>query len=143
MTGPSYPAARRLAQRLDAKRTAPPSADQVEEIVSAAFWASLRNEEGRPPKISLAFLAEDETPRPLRFEPRLRLEPNVLVRLAPAVKRPGIHIGGAQYDGQLDVWGITRTVPPDCFVLEVVSPGLLVVKSPQSDLSTKFANLAV
>jgi hypothetical protein len=143
MAGMSYSAARRLAERLDARRSAPPDARGIEEIVSAAFWASLRSEEGRSPRISLAFLTPDETPRPLLFEPRFRLDPNVLVRLAPAVERPSIHIGVAAFGDQLDVWGITRTVPPDCFVLEVVAPGLLVVKSPQSDLSAKFANIAV
>ncbi|HEX5000645.1 MAG TPA: hypothetical protein VFY29_20645 [Terriglobia bacterium] len=143
MSGLSYPAARKLAERLDARWTGPPDARQIEEIVSAAFWASLRSEEGLSPKISLCFLKPKDTPRPLLFDPRLRLEPNVLARLAPAVQRPGIHIGIADYEGQLDVWGITRTVPPDCFVVEVASPGLLVVKTPQADSSTKFANVAV
>jgi hypothetical protein len=143
MPGPSYPAARKLAERLNARRPGPPDAQQIEEIVSAAFWASLRSEEGTTPKISLSFLTPDETPRPMLFDPRLRLEPNVLARLAPAVERPGIHLGVAAYDGQLEVWGITRTVPADCFVLEVVSPGLLVVKSPQPDGAAKFANIAV
>jgi hypothetical protein len=154
MTGPSYPAARRLAQRLDARLAgraacgdiaglSPPDAEAIEELVSAAFWASLRSEEGRPPKISLAFLLPEQTTRPLKFEPRFRLGPDVLVRLAPSVERPNVHIGIARYDGQLDVWGITRTVFRGCFVLEVVAPGLLVVKSPQADPSMKFANIAV
>jgi len=154
MTGPSYPAARKLAQHLNVRLNGrvdlrvmagapPPDADSIEEIVSTAFWASLRTEEGRSPKISLVYLTPEQTIRPLKFEPRFRLEPDVLVRLAPAVERPRVHIGIARYDGQLAVWGITRTVPHGCFVLEVVAPGLLVVKSPQDEPSMKFANVAV
>jgi hypothetical protein len=43
----------------------------------------------------------------------------------------------------LYVWGTTRDVPIWCFVLEVIAPGLLVVKFRRSDPSTKFANVAV
>ena len=41
------------------------------------------------------------------------------------------------------VWGLTRTVPTWCFVMEVVEPGLLIVKYRRDDPSTKFANIAV
>lgn len=85
----------------------------------------------------------EQSARPLKFEPRLRFAPDVLSRLAPAVERPGIHIGVWSYDDGLAVWGITRTVPTWCFVLEVVAPGLLVVKYRREGLATKFANVAV
>jgi DNA integrity scanning protein DisA with diadenylate cyclase activity len=79
----------------------------------------------------------------LIFDNRLPLDPDVLVRLAPAVERPGIHLGVWTYDGQLSLWGTTRTVPTWCFVLEVIAPGLLVVKFRRAEPSTKFANIAV
>jgi hypothetical protein len=41
----------------------------------------------------------------------------------------------------LVVWGATRTIPTYCFVLEVVAPGLLVIKHRQG--SGKFVNVAV
>ena len=44
---------------------------------------------------------------------------------------------------ELVVWGTTRTVPPYCFVLEVVAPGLLVVKHRVREDSAKFRNVAV
>ena len=47
------------------------------------------------------------------------------------------------YEGELYVWGLTRTVPTWCFVMEVVEPGLLIVKYRRDDPSTKFANIAV
>jgi hypothetical protein len=155
MTGPSYPAARVVAQRLTERiaTSAPPAfknsnapkpdADTIERIITTAFWASLRHEEGRAPTISIAFLAPEQSESPVRFHPRLALESNLLARLAPAVKQPGIHIGVWPYNGELSVWGLTRTVPTWCFVLEVVGPGLLVVKYRREAPSTKFANIAV
>jgi hypothetical protein len=120
-----------------------PDADTIERIITTAFWASLRHEEGRAPAISIAFLAPEQSESPVRLNPRLALESNLLARLAPAVKQPGIHIGVWLYDGELSVWGLTRTVPVWCFVLEVVGPGLLVVKYRREAPSTKFANVAV
>ena len=42
----------------------------------------------------------------------------------------------------LRVWGTTRTLPALCFVLEVVAPGLLVVKYPHG-IAGKFVNIVV
>src|SRR5579883_245500 len=152
--GPSYPAARTVAQRLEARMAAgtsafknsgspKPSAAAIEEIITKAFWASLRREEGHAPRISIAFLPPEQSARPLQFNPRVRLEPSVLARLAPAVERPGIHMGVWPYDGELHLWGLSRSVPTWCFILEVVGPGLLVVKYRRDDPTTKFANIAV
>ena len=155
MGGPTYPAARIVAERIQSRLSAlatkfqepgyapKPDAAVIEDVISAAFWASLRQEEGRAPSISLAFVPPDQVVRPLIFDNRLPLDPDVLVRLAPAVERPGIHLGVWAYDGQLNVWGTTRTVPTWCFVLEVIAPGLLVVKFRRAEPSTKFANVAV
>ncbi len=44
---------------------------------------------------------------------------------------------------ELRVWGATRKVPSFCFVLEVIEPGLLVVKHRRMDGFGKFANVAV
>ena len=46
-------------------------------------------------------------------------------------------------DGELRVWGATRNLPPLCFVLEVVGPGLLVAKRSRASQSGKFVNVAV
>ena len=153
--GPSYPAARTVANRLQERiATSPtafknatdapkPDAAAIEEIITTAFWASLRREEGHAPRISIAFLPPEQSVRPLQFNPHLRLEPDLLARIAPAVEKPGIHIGVWKYNGELRVWGVTLTVPTWCFVLEVVGPGLLVVKFRRNERSTKFANIAV
>jgi hypothetical protein len=120
-----------------------PYVDVIEQLISAAFWASLGREEGNAPTISLALLPPESVTHPLMFSTPLPLDPSVLVRLAPAVERPGIHLGVWEYEDDLRVWGTTRTVPTWCFVLEVIEPGLLVVKFRRAESSTKFANIAV
>jgi len=115
----------------------------IEAIIDVAFWASLRREEGRSPKISLAYLPPLLAGQPLIFEERLLLTPHLLTRLAPAVERSGIHLGVWDEGGELYVWGTTRSIPDCCFVLEVVEPGLLVVKHRRINGFGKFINVAV
>lgn len=120
-----------------------PSLKVIEGIMDVAFWASLRREEGRSPKISLAYLPPLLAGQPLIFEERLPLTPHLLTRLAPAVERSGIHLGVWDDGGELCVWGTTRSIPDGCFVLEVVEPGLLVIKHRRINGFGKFINVAV
>jgi hypothetical protein len=120
-----------------------PSLKVVEAAIDVAFWASLRREEGRSPKISLAYLPPILAGQPLVFEERILLTPYVLTKLAPAVERSGIHLGIWDEDGELYVWGTTRAIPDCCFVLEVTEPGLLVVKHRRINGFGKFINVAV
>jgi hypothetical protein len=157
MTGLGYTAARTIAPRIEAhfarllaperaspilRQASPPDAEAIEAIIDAAFWASLRREEGYVPKISLALLSPGQAVHPLIFERALALKPSALARVAPAVERPGIHLGVWPEDGAMRVWGTTRSIPTFCFVLEVVAPGLLVVKHHRSE-GGKFVNVAV
>lgn len=131
------------ARRLGLSPVAPePDATAIERIADAAFWASLRREEGRSPKISLAYLPPTATPTALRFERQLPLTAAGLAKLAPAVERPGIHLGVWRSDGEFRVWGTTHDLPPLCLVVEVVMSGLLVVKHRRETLG-KFENVAV
>src|SRR3984885_4944388 len=118
----------------------------IQAIVDAAFWASLRREEGFIPRISLAFVAPEETKSAMLFERPLPLDPGVLTKVAPAVERPGIHLGvsiGLQGSPQgLRVWGATRAIPSLCLVVEVAAPGLIVIKH-HSQTAGKFVNVAV
>ena len=158
MNEPAYPAARAVAlkiqphfaRHLAAERQynqrdlAPqPEAQDIEAIVDAAFWASLRRIEGYVPTISLAFVPPEQAGRPLKFERSFPLAPEILTQLAPAVERPGIHLGVWRERDELRVWGTTRTIPMFCFVVEVVAPGLLVIKYRRGSESSKFVNLAV
>ncbi|MXV15718.1 putative sensor domain DACNV-containing protein [Hufsiella ginkgonis] len=115
----------------------------IEMMIDAAFWASLRKEEGHPPKISLALLPPEMAMHPMVFEHPLKLSPALLTKLAPAVERSGNHLGVWHQQGELYVWGTTRVIPGLCFVLEVVEPGLLVIKHRRIDGFGKFVNIAV
>jgi hypothetical protein len=115
----------------------------IEAVIDIAFWASLRQEEGRSPKISLAYLPPILAGQPLIFEQSILLTPYILTKLAPAVERSGIHLGVWDNDGELYVWGTTRSIPDCCFVLEVIEPGLLVIKHRRIKGFGKFINVAV
>ncbi len=158
MMPPAYPAARAAAGRIhahfarhlaapllrrDEAAAAVPDTAAIEAIIEAAFWASLRREEGYMPRISLAFVAPGAVRQPLMFERPLPLAAQPLTRLSPAVERPGIHLGVWRDGAQFFVWGATRNLPVSCLVLEVIAPGLLVVKHSRGDESEKFVNVAV
>jgi hypothetical protein len=132
--GPLYPAARSVAARLeahfgehaatrraDSPLAAPrPDAEAIEALIDAAFWASLQRQEGYAPEISLAFLPPERAVRPLLLAAPQPLGPRALARLAPAVERPGIHLGVYRARSGLLVWGTTREIPSFCFVVEVL-----------------------
>jgi hypothetical protein len=156
MIQPTYPAARLVAATVQrhferhiaaangaaGETTTVPAPDAIASIIDAAFWASLRREEGQAPKISLAFLSPGAAKHALYFASRLRLAPAVLSKVAPAVERPGIHLGVWQDGEEFFVWGTTREVPAFCLVVEVVTSGLIVVKH-RSEPFGKFVNVAV
>ncbi len=120
-----------------------PPARVIEAILDAAFWSSLRKEEGHSPKISIAFLPPEQATKPMLFKQSLPLNPNILTKLAPGVERGGIHLG-VWHDGyDLYVWGTTLNIPNYCFVVDVSEPALLVVKHRRMYGFGKFTNVAV
>jgi hypothetical protein len=154
---PAYPAARSVAARVqahfirhlaiarDAGRTdlaSVPDAVAIEALIDVAFWASLRREEGAATTISIAYLSPADAGLAMTFEHDLPLDPTALARLAPAVERPGIHLGVWRIGPELRVWGTTRQLPAYCFVIEVIASGLLVVKQ-RGEPFGKFVNVAV
>jgi hypothetical protein len=157
MPGPTYPAAREAAPRIHAlfeqhqaraaagatnRMAALPAPEVIEALISAAFWASLRREEGYVPRISLAWLPPEQAVAPLVFAEALPLRSDRLAKVAPAVERAGIHLGVWHAGDGFAVWGTIRHVPSVCFVLEVAAPGLLVVKHHRADQAGKFFNVA-
>jgi hypothetical protein len=132
------------ARRMGEDGLAPqPDANSIACIINATFWASFRPEEGRFPKISIAYLPPEQAGQPMVFEHPLPLTAGVLMKLAPAVERPEIHLGVWNHGDELRVWGTTRTIPSFCFVLEDIEPGLLVIKHRRLDGFGKYANVAV
>ncbi len=120
-----------------------PSAAVIEAIIDAAFWASLRKEEGNPPKISIAYLDPSQAEKPLIFENRIPLNTTALTKLAPGLERAGIHLGVYMENEDLYIWGTTLQIPNLCFVLDVSEPGLLVIKHRRMCGYGKFSNVAV
>jgi hypothetical protein len=158
MTYGAYPARRAVAERVrecfarhvegssiagEGPAAPVPDTAAIEALIDVGFWTSLRREEGYVPIVSLALVEPNATPHPLLFAHPLALAPAALAKVAPAVERPGIHLGVTQQDGDFIVWGATRVLPPFCLVLEVAAPGLLVVKQRRGGDHTKFANIAV
>ena len=158
MATPAYPPAHRVAAAVLAHMTREAAAARAEgaravarhpdvatiaAAIDIAFWASLRREEGVAPRISLAFVPRGRAGHPLSFERRIPLSAAALARLAPAVERPGIHLGVWPDAGGLAVWGTTRRIPRLCLVVEVVAAGLLVLKYRRAEDAGKFVNVAV
>jgi hypothetical protein len=154
---PTYAAARLAADRIHrhlAMHSAPakapnarvatlPDPATLATLLDAAFWTSLRREEGYIPRISVAFVAPEQVDDAVAFAASLSLDPKDLAKLAAAVERAGLHLGVWPQHDELRVWGITRNLPAFCLLLEVVLPGLLVVKQSPSEESGKFINIAV
>lgn len=138
-------AAAAIVDQFFARRNAPlvPDTAIVAAVVNAAFWASLRREEGRSPRVSLALVPPQLPGQSMLFERPLPLDADLLVRLGPAVERPGIHLGvWRTAEGDFQIWGAARELPDLCLVAEVVEPGLIVLKY-QRDKDQKYGNIAV
>lgn len=120
-----------------------PDCSIIENIIDISFWASLRREEGFSPKFTLAFLPPESAGQPLLFGSKIKLAPNILTKFASAVQQPGIHLGVWIEDGELYIWGTTLAIPAYCFVLEVIEPGLLVIKHRRVEGFGKFVNIAI
>ncbi|OIN60758.1 putative sensor domain DACNV-containing protein [Arsenicibacter rosenii] len=134
----------KAARKVESSELAPvPPPQVIEAMIDVAFWASLRREEGNSPKISLAYLPAEQSKNPLLFEHKLALTPAILTKLAPAVEHPGIHLGLYAEGDELCIWGATSEVPGNCFILEVVEPGLLVIKHRRTEGFGKFVNVAI
>ncbi|MFD0794245.1 putative sensor domain DACNV-containing protein [Mucilaginibacter litoreus] len=158
LSEPTYLPARMVASEIEAhfkqhqqeaKRNAggnvasAPDNHIIEAVIDITFWASMRREEGHSPNISLALLQPSQSDKPLMFGEQLRLTPQNLIKLAPAVEQPGIHLGVWPDGDDLFIWGTTHSVPALCFVLEVIEPGLLVIKHRRVDGFGKYVNVAV
>ena len=134
MSDPGYPAARAAAPRVRAhfdrlvssftdpagRTVAAPAEDDIEAVIDAAFWTSLRCEEGYVPKLSLSLVAPDKSDALMLKA--LSLKPRTSSRFA-AVERPEFTLAcGVGDSGELKVRA-TRQIPAFTFMLEVAAPG--------------------
>jgi hypothetical protein len=154
MLTPTYAAARTAADRIHghfARRAISagspvgtlPDAATLTALIDTTFWTSLRREEIYTPRLSLAFVSQEQAQQSMAFATPLPLVPNEMTKLAASVERPGIHLCVWPKDEELQAWGIARHLPAFCLVLEVIVPGLLVVKQSPPTKSGKFLNIAV
>lgn len=120
-----------------------PSVETIESLIDIAFWISLQKEEGYNPKISFALMEPHQTNDALVFGERIRLTSKNIVKISPAVFQAGVHLGVWLEDNSLYVWGVAHTLPSACFVVQVLEPGLLVVKHPRVEGFGKFVNVAI
>ncbi|UKJ05918.1 putative sensor domain DACNV-containing protein [Solitalea lacus] len=120
-----------------------PSSQMIETVIDTSFWASLRHEEGIPPKFSIVLLPPELVDNPIVFEHKIRLTPKNITKLAPALEGPGIHLGVWFEDNEMFIWGTVFTISLLCLVLEVIEPGLLVIKHKRLDGFGKFVNVVV
>jgi hypothetical protein len=77
------------------------------------------------------------------LERPLPLAPAALTKVAAIVEHAGIHLGVWEIGGELCIWGTAHNIPTFCFVLEVVEPGLIVLKHHRGEQSGKYVNVAV
>jgi hypothetical protein len=110
----------------DAKASLP-SRDQLERIISVAFWSSLEKEEARPVTFSLLFATQSETDlrSPMRFETPLVLSVHNVVKLAPAVlpQHRALIVSPAE-GGDLNIYG-TAALPSPSLSVEACENGHL------------------
>ena len=77
------------------------------------------------------------------LERPMPLAPATLTKVAAIVEHAGIHLGVWETNGELCIWGTAHDIPTFCFVLEVVEPGLIVIKHHRGEQSGKYVNVAV
>jgi len=63
-----------------------PDVAVLESLINAAFWTSLRREEGFVPKMSLAFVPLADNGYSMRFEQPMPLTPITMAKVAPVVE---------------------------------------------------------
>src|SRR4051794_37221550 len=142
MPAPRYPSASEIAPKIHerfagflsvaepsrATATATvPSIEDIEAVVDAAFWASLRREENYLPRISVALVPPELATYPLHFDTPLPLGPVALVKVAPAGGRPRLHPGAWAQGGALPLGGARRMVAAPGVRLGRAPPPLLAV----------------
>jgi hypothetical protein len=127
---PSLDAVRELAQRIavvhpNGYRSYKPSAEQLERVLIASFWASLHTEEGRLTQVSLALERPEECSQLIRFAEPQTLSAETIRRLAPAFHSDMCALG---VDDHSMVWGVATILPRRSAIITIVGPGHLLLR---------------
>jgi Probable sensor domain DACNV len=94
-------------------------------LLNTSFWASLRQEEGRPARGALT-IADRAAPGGLRFSEPIIVTQESLVRLAPALGNALAAVELSQ-EGMPQVWGLLETAPLWQPVIRMAGPASIVV----------------
>jgi hypothetical protein len=105
-----------------------PSEAELAQLLSAAFWVSLQQEEGRSVRPALALLPADAASNAFVFQNPLPLTPETLARLGPAIPHNRRAVGLSRVaDGGLEIWG-TCEPPFNTPLVVVAGPGAVAVR---------------
>jgi hypothetical protein len=118
-----------------------PGVLEIAKLVDAAFWAS-RGMKKHVSKVSLVPRASSGG-EPMIFERSIRLLERRRSKRRRRSSAPAFILASGRMGDALRVWGTTGIIPAICFVIEVMAPGLLVIKHHRGEESGKFVNVAV
>jgi hypothetical protein len=105
------------------------SREQLSVLIETAFWASLRSNEGRSTRVSLAVVAPDNYRDALEFAAPISYDESQIAKLAPAVP-PGGWLAVSGASDALKIWGFGRSRPGSWLgtvTIKVWGPGSLGV----------------
>ena len=104
-----------------------PSEGELALLLSAAFWVSLQQEEGRAVRPALALLPAATAGNAFVFRNPLPLTPEALGKLGPAIPHNRRAVGVSRVAGGLEIWG-TCEPPFDTPLIVVAGPGAVAVR---------------
>jgi hypothetical protein len=112
-----------LAFPLDAP--ARPTLDELQRLIDATFWASLRTDEGQPARPALSLVPPGVASEAFEFSESLSLSVEHLAQLSPALRHPDVHVGVWRHQGGLSLWGLLFSPVDSSLRVRATSPGVL------------------
>jgi hypothetical protein len=103
--------------------------DRLANLIEAAYWASLRANEGRTIRVCVAFATKQEFQDAVALLTPVAYDESQIVKLAPAVPRDGF-LAVSAINADLQIWGFGRIGPGswlDAVTIEISEPGTLRV----------------
>ena len=118
-----------------------PDRTQLENLVEAAFWASLRREEGRTLKFTLAY-GSPSSETDFKFSQPKSYSVETITKLAPATGSQIAQLGVNSSEGSgLQLWGLS--FGSHALQLTVLDPGQLIIKFAFENVAAISGNEAV
>ena len=101
---------------------------QLAGFIEAAFWASLRTNEGRPTQFSATLVSRHGHPDAIAFAGAIPFQEEHIAEVAPALPVGGTLLV-SQAGAGFDIWGLGRGRPLDMWTvsLDVAEPGVIRV----------------